>query len=46
LKVIREAEHDAARFAVALWIDAKVKGRPGRKPPSRHRPEGGHLARR
>jgi hypothetical protein len=32
LKVIREAEHDAARFALALGIDAKVKGRSGRKP--------------
>jgi len=32
LKVIRDAEHDAAKFALALGIDAKVKGRPGRKP--------------
>jgi hypothetical protein len=32
LKVIREAEHDAARFGVALGIDAKVKARPGGKP--------------
>jgi hypothetical protein len=32
LKIVREAETDAARFAVALGIDAKVKGRPGRKP--------------
>lgn len=32
LKVIRDAEHDAAKFALDLGIDAKVKGRPGRKP--------------
>jgi hypothetical protein len=32
LKVVRDAELDAARFALALGIDAKVKGRPGRKP--------------
>ena len=32
IKVIREAKHDAARFALALGIDAKVKGRSGRKP--------------
>jgi hypothetical protein len=32
LRVIREAELDAARFGLAVGIDAKVKGRPGRKP--------------
>ena len=30
LRIIREAETDAAKFAVALGIDAKVLGRPGR----------------
>ena len=32
LRVIREAELDATRFGLALGIDAKVRGRPGRKP--------------
>jgi hypothetical protein len=32
LRVIREAELDGARFGLALGIDARVKGRPGRKP--------------
>jgi hypothetical protein len=32
LRIIREAEHDAARFAVALGIDARIRRRAGRKP--------------
>jgi hypothetical protein len=32
LKIIRDAEHDSAKFALGLGIDARVKGRPGRKP--------------
>ena len=31
LKVMRDAEHDAAKFAVALGIDARVRGRSGRR---------------
>jgi hypothetical protein len=41
LKVIRDAEADAAKYGVAIGIDAKVKGRPGRKPEAVIRPKVG-----
>ena len=39
LKIIRDAETDAAKFALALGIDGRVKGRPGRKPEAVIRPK-------
>ena len=41
LKIIRDAEADAAKFALALGIDGAVRGRAGRKPEAVIRPKVG-----